>query len=195
MVEQAHHLAGMVHVDMRKLPAAAQEERRRQVVGLRESRLTFAAIAAQTGLTENGVSGICRCYTDRGLAGLVSGPRGPASGPGRFLKPQQEAEIGGLICRHLPDARGLSYALWSRAAVRMLVEQRCGVPTSSRRRRCSAGCGTTSRPSQHGPSGKRAPSSGATRPACARMTCVAAALRRAAARQWCVHHRGEPGWA
>ena len=55
----------MVHVDMRKLAAAAQEERRRQVVGLRESGLTFAAIAAQTGLTENGVSGICRRHAAR----------------------------------------------------------------------------------------------------------------------------------
>ena len=30
----------MEHVDMRKLPAAAQEERRRQVVGLRQRGLT-----------------------------------------------------------------------------------------------------------------------------------------------------------
>ena len=112
---------------MRKLPAAAQEERRRQVVGLRESGLTFAAIAAQTGLTENGVSGICRRYAERGLTGLASGPRGPVLGTGRFLTPQQEAEVQALVCQHLPDALGLPYALWSRAAVRMLVEQRCGV--------------------------------------------------------------------
>ena len=56
---------------MRKLPAAAQEERRRQVIGLRESGLTHAAIAAQVGLSENGVSGICRRYAERGLAGLT----------------------------------------------------------------------------------------------------------------------------
>ncbi len=31
----------MKHVDMRKLPPAAQEERRRQVIGLRESGLTY----------------------------------------------------------------------------------------------------------------------------------------------------------
>ena len=59
---------------MRKLPAAAQEEHRRRVVGLRESGLTYAAIAAQTGLTENGMSGICRRYTERGLAGRVARP-------------------------------------------------------------------------------------------------------------------------
>ena len=94
-------------MDMCKLPAAAQEERRRQVVGLRESGLTFAAIAAQTGLTGNGVSGICRRYAERGLAGLASGLCGPASGTGRFLSAQQEAEVQALVCRHLPDDLGL----------------------------------------------------------------------------------------
>ena len=45
----------MKHVDMRKLPAAAQEERRRQVIGLRQAGLTYGAIAAQVGLTQTGV--------------------------------------------------------------------------------------------------------------------------------------------
>ena len=40
----------MKHVDMRKLPAAAQEERRRQVIGLRQAGQTYDAIAAQVGL-------------------------------------------------------------------------------------------------------------------------------------------------
>ena len=43
-------IAGMKHVDMRKLPAAAQEERRRQVIGLRQAGQTYEAIAAQVGL-------------------------------------------------------------------------------------------------------------------------------------------------
>src|ERR671913_489452 len=60
----------MKHVDMRKLPAAAQEERRRQVIGLRQR---------------------------------------------------------GLICRHTPDELELPFALWSRAAVREVIRQRCGV--------------------------------------------------------------------
>jgi hypothetical protein len=52
---QPIQFGGMKHVDMRKLPAAAQEERRRQVVGLRDSGLTYDAIAAQVGLTRTGV--------------------------------------------------------------------------------------------------------------------------------------------
>jgi transposase len=117
----------MQHVDMRKLPAAAQEERRRQVIGLRERGLTYKAIAALTGLTQTGVFDICRRFAEHGVAGLRSGPRGPAPGTGRLLEAAQEAEIRALICRSMPDELGLPYALWSRAAVRALIAQGCGV--------------------------------------------------------------------
>src|SRR5215203_2281567 len=66
----------MRHVDMRKLPAAAQEERRRQVVGLRQRGLTFRAIAGQVGLSRTGVIGICQRFAAEGARGLVSRPRG-----------------------------------------------------------------------------------------------------------------------
>jgi transposase len=108
----------MKHVDMRKLPAAAQEERRRQVIRLRESGLTYTAIAAQMGLSATGVFNICRRCAEHGLAGLHSGPRGPAPGTGRLLERAQEAEIRALICRQMPDELGLPFALWSRAAQR-----------------------------------------------------------------------------
>ena len=117
----------MKHVDMRKLPAAAQEERRRQVIGLRQAGLTHDAIAAQVGLTRTGVFNICRRFAERGAAGLTSGPRGPAPGHGHLLDASQEREVRDLICRHTPDALDLSFALWSRAAVRELVLHRFGV--------------------------------------------------------------------
>ena len=85
---------------MRKLAAATQEERRRQVIGLREVGLTYGAIAAQVGLTQTGVFDICKRFAEHGESGLKSGPRG--------------SELG------------LPFALWSRAAVTALIEQRCG---------------------------------------------------------------------
>jgi transposase len=114
----------MDHVDMRSLPAAAQEERRRQVVGLRESGLAYEAVAAQTGLTRTGVFNICRRFAERGLAGLKSGPRGPEPGTGRCLKAEPEAEVRSLIRRHTADELGLPFALWSRGAVRELTWRR-----------------------------------------------------------------------
>jgi transposase len=122
----------MKHVDMRKLPAAAQEERRRQVIGLRQAGLTYDAIAARVGLTRTGVFDICRRYAERGAAGLKSGPRGPAPGTGRYLDAAQEAEVRDLIRRHTPDELDLPFALWSRAAVRELVRQRCAVALAVR---------------------------------------------------------------
>jgi transposase len=118
---------GMKHVDMRKLPAAAQEERRRQVIGLRQAGMTYDAIAVQVGLTSTGVFDICKRYAERGAAGLKTGPRGPEPGYGRFLDAAQEAEARTLIRRHTPDEVGLPFALWSRPAVRELIWQRFGV--------------------------------------------------------------------
>ena len=112
---------------MRSLRPAAQEERRRQVIGLRERGLTYPEIARQVGLTKNGVFDICKRFRARGMAGLQTGPRGPAAGTGRFLTATQEAQIRRLICRGTPDAHGLPFALWSRAAVAALIEQRYGV--------------------------------------------------------------------
>src|SRR3954447_7341863 len=120
-------MGGMKHVDMRKLPAAAQEERRRQVIGLRQAGLTYDEIAAQVGLSATGVLNICHRYAGRGAAGLKTGPRGPAPGHGRFLSAEQEAEMQDLIRRHTPDELALPCQLWSRAAVRELIRQRFGV--------------------------------------------------------------------
>jgi transposase len=117
----------MKHVDMRKLPAAAQEERRRQVIGLRQAGMTYDAIAAQVGLTRTGVFDICQRFAARGTAGLKSGPRGPALGYGRVLDAGQEREARALIRRRTPDQLGLPFALWSREAVRAMIRQRFNV--------------------------------------------------------------------
>ena len=77
----------MKHVDLRKLPAAAQEERRRQVIGLRQAGMTYDAIAAQVGLTRTGVFDICQRFAERGAAGLKTGPRGPEPGYGGGSSP------------------------------------------------------------------------------------------------------------
>ena len=97
------------------------------MIGLRESGLTYEAIGLQVGLTRNGVFDICKRFRESGMVGLQTGPRGPAPGTGRFLTAAQEATIRGLICRGTPDAYGLPFALWGRAAVAALIEQRCGV--------------------------------------------------------------------
>ena len=70
----------MKHVDMRSLTPEAQEERRRQVIGLRQAGQTYAAIAAQVGLTPTGAFDICKRFAEHGPAGLKSQRRGPEPG-------------------------------------------------------------------------------------------------------------------
>src|SRR3954451_5122512 len=117
----------MKHKDMRSLPRAAQEERRRQVIGLRESGLGLAASGRAGGLSRAGVFNICQRYREFGVAGLRSKPHGPPVDTTRRLSAAQEAEIRFLIRRHMPDALDLPFALWSRPAVQALIAQRCGV--------------------------------------------------------------------
>jgi transposase len=117
---------------MRKLPAAAQEERRRQVIGLRQVGMTYGAIAEQVGLSRTGVFNICRRFAAEGVKGLVSKPRGRKPDEQRLLDAAQEAEVQEVIRRHTPDELGLPFALWSRAAVRMLIAGRCEVELAVR---------------------------------------------------------------
>jgi len=117
---------------MRKLPAAAQEERRRQVVGLRQRGLTYREIAEQVGLSRTGAIDICQRFAAEGAKGLVSKPRGRKPDEQRLLDADQEAELQTLIRRHTPDELGLPFALWSRAAVGMLVTRQCGVALAVR---------------------------------------------------------------
>jgi transposase len=122
----------MKHIDMRSLTPEAQEERRRQVIGLRQAGQTYTAIAAQVGLTPTGVFDICKRFAERGPAGLKSKARGPAPGHGSRLTAEQEAEVRALIRQQMPDELGLPFALWSRAAVQALVRQRFGVTVAVR---------------------------------------------------------------
>jgi transposase len=117
---------------MRKLPAVAQEERRRQVIGLRQAGLTFRAIAEQVGLSRTGVIDICQRFAAEGTKGLVGKLRGRKPDEQRLLDADQEAEVQGLIRRHTPDELGLPFALWSRAAVGALIAHRCGVALAVR---------------------------------------------------------------
>jgi transposase len=117
----------MKHVDMRKLAPAAQEERRRQVIGLRQNGASYAAIAAQVGLSQTGVFDICKRFDAKGKKGLVSGKRGRKPDEQRRLDATQERAIKRLICRHMPDDLGRDFALWSRAAVPALIRQQYGV--------------------------------------------------------------------
>jgi len=118
--------------DARSLPAAAKEEKRKQAVRLRKRGETYAAIAESVGVHERTVIRWLRLYEDSGEKALKAKILGRPTGAGRSLSPEQEAQIQKLITDKTPDQLKMAYALWTREAVRQLIEQEFSVKLAIR---------------------------------------------------------------
>lgn len=120
-------MSEMEATDMRKLSREARHERRVQVIRLRKAGRTYDEIALQTGLSRTGVFDICKRHEAAGAKALHDAPSGRQSGEGRLLDAAQEATVLQLINDKTPDQLKMPYALWMRAAVTQLIEQRFGI--------------------------------------------------------------------
>jgi transposase len=107
-------------------------ERRKQVVRLHRKGLGVMAIAAMTGLSYPAARWAIDLYEEGGYGALKPTPRGRESGQGRTLTAEQEAVIQSTICDKRPEQLKMEFALWSRAAVRQLIEQEFGVKLAVR---------------------------------------------------------------
>jgi transposase len=112
---------------MRKLTREARYERRVQVIRLRKAGRTYDEIATLTGLSRTGVFDICKRHATSGSSALHDAAGGRKLGEQRLLSPAQEALVQKLIADKTPDQLKMPYALWSRAAVAELIEQRFGL--------------------------------------------------------------------
>lgn len=117
----------MEATDMRSLSREARHERRVQVIRLRKAGRTYDEIATQTGLSRTGVFNICKRHEAAGEKALRDAPSGRQSGDGRLLDAAQETQVRKLITDKTPDQLKMPYALWTRAAVSQLIEQRFGI--------------------------------------------------------------------
>ena len=90
------------------------------------------AIAAMTGLSYPAARLAIDLYEEGGYGALKPTPRGRESGQGRTLTAEQEAVIQRTICDKRPEQLKMEFALWSRAAVRQLIEQEFGVKLAVR---------------------------------------------------------------
>jgi transposase len=113
--------------DARSLPAAAQEEKRRTAIRLRQEQQTFAEIGAVLGVHWATVRGWWERYQGGGLAALAAQRRGRRVGTQRTLTPAQERTIQQLLIDKTPDQLRMPFALWTRAAIGALIHQRFGI--------------------------------------------------------------------
>ena len=117
----------MEQEDARKLSSAAQHERRRQVIRAYQRGVNRHRIAQQVGLSYTAVRMIVRRYEEQGARGLAIGQRGRPASSGRSLSAEQEEQIQRLISDKRPEQLKLDFALWTRAAVMLLVERECAI--------------------------------------------------------------------
>lgn len=116
----------MNNFDARKLNQQTQYELRKQVVRLREKGLDNQAISEIVGLCQSHVSTICKKYERGGLDAIKPGQRGRRHGAQRELTAEQEVGIQKLLVDKTPDQLKLSFALWTRDAVRLAIKQLYG---------------------------------------------------------------------
>jgi len=109
-------------IDARKLHSSAQEEKRRTAIKLWKKKLAVTEIASLLEVSHTAVHKWINAYKAEGISALKSKKRGH-SGVGQRLTPDQSEHIKKLITDKLPDQLKLAYVLWTRKAVRELIEQ------------------------------------------------------------------------
>ena len=115
-------------IDARTLPPEAIEEKRRLAHQLRKRGLTRAEIGAMDGVHADTVGRWLK-LDKKSLALQRSGRK---KGDGCFLSPEQAERIRRLLIDRTPDQLKMAYALWTRQAVRELIESETGVELAIR---------------------------------------------------------------
>src|SRR3954451_20132731 len=118
--------------DGRNLPDAALEVLRERAVAMLQAGNSQVAIASALGVHKNTVCRWLAKWRVAGTAALKARKQGRRYETQRLLDPRQAAEIQALITGYRPDELGLSFALWSREAVRDLARARSGVTLAGR---------------------------------------------------------------
>lgn len=117
----------MEKIDARKLPPAAQEEKRRQAITLRQKGLSLKEIGEILQVHRNTVCRWVKAWEREGFVAICSKQRGPGDRTRRRLTIDQEKEIKGLITEKTPDQLKMAYALWTRQSVQEVIHQRTGI--------------------------------------------------------------------
>src|ERR687885_1922812 len=121
-------MTGMViERDFRTLAPAIQAALRRVAVAMVRAGKTRIEAAAAVGVNRRFVGQWVKAAAQYGEAALASRPRGRRPGEQKALSAAQQEGLRYLIARGCPDRYGLSFALWTRQAVRALIARETGV--------------------------------------------------------------------
>src|ERR671912_1126789 len=113
--------------DFRTLAPATQAELRRVAVAMVRAGKTRIEAAETVGVNRRFVGQWVKMAAQDGEAALAGRRRGRRPGGQKTPSAGQEEGVRYLITRGCPDQFGLSFALWTRQAVRALIARESGV--------------------------------------------------------------------
>ena len=123
----------MTKQDARKLSPQAQEALRKRAVAAHiEGGMQQQEVAAAFQVSPYIVSQWVKRFRAAGEAALAARQKGPVKGHGALLTPPQAAAVRNLILDKCPEQLKLPGFLWTREAVRELIQHQCGVAVSIR---------------------------------------------------------------
>lgn len=117
----------MENTDARKLSKEVQQELRNQIIRLRNRGRTNRETAKIVGVSEPHASALWNKYQKGGKTAIQVKIRGRRNGEKKTLSDEQEQKIQKLVIDKMPDQMKLPFALWTREAIRQLVQQQFGV--------------------------------------------------------------------
>jgi transposase len=113
--------------DARSLSQDAQEALRVRGVKLLLDGWTQVAVGKALGVSDRVVGRWQRRYRQGGMVALAKRRRGRRAGEQQALSSSQQQRIAGLIVGSCPDQLQIAGLLWTRSAVRALIERETGL--------------------------------------------------------------------
>lgn len=113
--------------DFRTVDDVTRSSYRKRAIKLINQGHKKGEIAVLFGVNKNTVSNWWKSYQERGVNGFVSKKNGIKSEDKKLLNDKQELLIQKMIVDKMPEQLKLDFALWTRKAVKELVEREFGV--------------------------------------------------------------------
>lgn len=113
--------------DLRACDVSEKIAVRKRAIRMVKQGVNKKEVAFQLGVNKNTITNWCKSYELLGSKSYHYQNRGIKPGGRKFLSDEQEKEIQSLIVDRMPDQLKLPYGLWTRKAVRELIERAFGI--------------------------------------------------------------------
>lgn len=117
----------MEKMDFRSVDSATRKEIRKRAMKQILSGKQKKIVAELYGVNQNTITNWVKKHKALGSKGLIDKKRGVKSEDVKLLSKEQENQIQKMILDTMPDQLKLPYSLWTRKAVKELVEREFGV--------------------------------------------------------------------